>query len=99
MSLRIRYGRPKAASKNTTKGFLEGRGGAPVPSGSVPALPWNLAKAEGVKEVASAGGGRPVNFATRVLIQRSSVKIPSIEPSVSRRFENCSATDTMARTY
>ena len=58
--------------------------------------PWKDAKAEGVREVASAGGGRPVILARRVRIQRRTVKIPRMEPRVLRRLENCSATETMA---
>ncbi len=61
-------------------------------------LPSNLAKALGVSDVASAGGGRPVSLASRVLIQRSIANIPSIEPRVFLRLPNCSATDTIATT-
>lgn len=77
-------------------GFLEGRGGAEVPSGGITAWPVNLAKAAGVRDVASAGGGRPVNFARSVRIHRRIANIPNTDPSVSRRFENCSATETIA---
>lgn len=50
-----------------------------------------------MREVASAGGGRPVRRARRVRSQRRRVKMPRMEPRVSRRVENCSATDIMAR--
>ena len=82
----------------TIKGFLDGLGGSEDPSGRVTGLPANFANADGVNEVASAGGGRPVSFAINVLIHLIKVKIPKIDPSVSRKFENCSATDTMAYT-
>ena len=79
-----------------TKGFREGVG-APVGfEGDDEESPWNEAKAEGVRAVASAGGGRPVTFAMRVRAQRRRVKMPRMEPSVFRRFENCSATETIA---
>lgn len=58
--------------------------------------PWKEANAEGVKAVASAGGGRPVIFAMRVRAQRRRVKMPRMEPSVLRKLENCSATETIA---
>ena len=58
--------------------------------------PWKAKNAEGVSEVASAGGGRPVSFARRVRSQRRRVKMPRMEPRVLRREENCSATETMA---
>ena len=67
------------------KGFRDGRGGAGDPSGSIagPLPPETKCEnAAGVRDVASAGGGRPVNFAVRVRIHRSSVYIPSIEPRV-----------------
>jgi hypothetical protein len=73
-----------------------------VPSGSVMAplllpLPdMKDAKAEGVRDVASAGGGRPVILATRVRSQRRRVKMPRTEPRVLRRLPNCSATETIA---
>ena len=54
------------------------------------------AKAEGVRDVASAGGGRPVSLARRVRSQRRMVKIPRTEPRVLRRLPNCSATETIA---
>lgn len=54
------------------------------------------AKAAGVKDVASAGGGRPVSFASNVRNHRMSVKIPRAEPRVLRRLPNCSATETIA---
>ncbi len=80
-----------------TKGFLEGVGGALELSTEGGAVrPWNAAKAEGVRDVASAGGGRPVTLASRVRNQRRRVNIPRIDPSVLRRFENCSATDIIA---
>jgi hypothetical protein len=81
-------------------GFLDGRGGAGEPSGRVAggaAPPVKAAKAEGVREVASAGGGRPVSLAASVRIQRRIVKIPRTDPRVFRRLPNCSATDTIAR--
>jgi len=53
-------------------------------------------KFAGVREVASAGGGRPVIFARRVRSQRRMVKMPRTEPRVLRRLPNCSATLTMA---
>ena len=77
-------------------GFLDGRGGRGEPSGAVAGSPLKRAKADGVRDVASAGGGRPVTFARRVRAQRSMVKMPRIEPRVSRRVENCSATDIIA---
>ena len=50
-----------------TKGLREGVGGTP---GRFEELgeerPWKEANAEGVREVASAGGGRPVTLARRV---------------------------------
>lgn len=85
--------------RNMKNGFLDGFGGAGVPSGSVTDGDCPLikaAKADGVRAVASAGGGRPVILATNVLNHRISVKIPSAEPRVFRKFPNCSATETMA---
>ena len=98
MSLPIRYGRPKTARRKTRKGFLEGRGGeAGEPSGFGGGVrPWKAKNAEGVRDVASAGGGRPVTRARRVRSQRRRVKMPRMEPRVCRREDNCSATDTMA---
>lgn len=61
--------------------------------------PWKDAKAEGVRDVASAGGGRPVIFAKIVRVQRRRVKMPRIEPRVLRRFENCSATEIIAAVH
>ncbi len=58
--------------------------------------PWKEAKAEGVREVASTGGGRPVILARRVRRWRRRVKMPRMEPRVVRRVENCSATETIA---
>lgn len=84
------------------KGLRDGRGGAVVPSGSTvgPALPSvrdkKEAKEDAFNEAASAGGGRPVIFANSVRSQRRRVKTPNTEPSVSRKFPNCSATETMA---
>ena len=83
------------------KGFLEGFGGAGVPSGRVAGGPddepdINEANAEGVRAVASAGGGRPVSFAISVRAHRNNAKIPSTEPNVFRRLPNCSATETIA---
>lgn len=74
MSLPIRYGRPKTASKKTMNGFLLGRGGFGL-FGSIGAVPpeAKAKKLEGVREVASAGGGRPVRRARRVRVQRRSV--------------------------
>lgn len=78
------------------KGFLLGRGGeAGEPSGRN-FRPSKEAKALGVRDIASAGGGRPVIFASRLRSQRRMVNIPRIEPRVFRRLPNCSATDTMA---
>lgn len=91
----MRYGRPKTAARKKRNGFLEGRGRPGGPSGDW--LLVNAENAEGVKAVASAGGGRPVNLAKRVRIHRITVKMPKIEPSVLRRFPNCSATDTIAK--
>ena len=52
---------------NIRKGFLEGAG---WPLGKSEAeeeeRPWKAAKAEGVREEASAGVGRPVTLASRV---------------------------------
>ena len=96
MSLLMRYGRPKAAARKKRKGFLLGRGGlAGVPSGRN-FRPSKEAKALGVRDVASAGGGRPVTFAKRVRSQRRMAKMPSMEPRVSLRVPNCSATETIA---
>ena len=60
----MRYGIPTTAAKNIKNGVFEGlgwpfgrRGG---PDGE---SPWNDANAEGVSDVASAGGGRPVTLA------------------------------------
>ena len=78
------------------KGFFDGLGGRGDPSGRVVGLPANFANADGVNEVASAGGGRPVTFAINVLIHLIKVKIPKTDPKVSRKFENCSATETIA---
>lgn len=81
------------------KGFLEGLAGTGVPSGRVVGVrPPDMkdAKFEGVRAVASAGGGRPVTLASNVLIHRRMVKIPSMEPSVLRKLPNCSATETIA---
>lgn len=58
--------------------------------------PRKAAKAEGVSDVASAGGGRPVSLAKRVRNQRKRVKMPRMEPMVLRRLANCSATETIA---
>ena len=80
-------------------GFLDGFGGAGVPSGrrvGEDAPDWKAKKFEGVRAVASAGGGRPVSLASRVRSQRRRVKIPRTEPRVWRMFVNCSATDTIA---
>ena len=49
------------------KGFFEGAGWpSGVREGEEEERPWKEAKAEGVSEVASAGGGRPVIFAKMV---------------------------------
>ena len=58
--------------------------------------PWKEANADGVRDVASAGGGRPVIFAKSVLSHRRRANIPRMEPRVVRRLENCSATPTNA---
>lgn len=81
------------------KGFFEGVGGMLgfIDEGAV--RPWKEANAEGVSDVASAGGGRPVTLAKRVRNQRRRVNMPRIEPRVLRRLENCSATDIIARRY
>lgn len=79
-----------------TKGLREGVGGAPGWEEEGEVRPWKEANAEGVREVASAGGGRPVIFARRVRNQRRRVNIPRMEPRVLRRLENCSATETIA---
>ena len=73
---------------------MEGLGGAL--EGEEGESPWNEAKADGVRDVASAGGGRPVILAKRVRSQRRRVKMPRIEPRVVRRFANCSATEIIA---
>lgn len=99
MSLDIKYGSPKAARTKTRKGFREGDGDGEDDDefeAEEGGRPRKDAKAEGVREVASAGGGRPVIFANRVCNQRRTVKIPRIEPSVLRRFVNCSATAIIA---
>ena len=98
MSFDIKYGRPKAARTKTRKGFLEGDGDGDVElfGAEDGGRPRKDAKAEGVREVASAGGGRPVIFANKVCNHRRTVKMPRIEPSVLRRFVNCSATATIA---
>lgn len=80
-------------------GFFEGRGGAGEPSGRVEGLErpfMKSAKEDGVRAVASAGGGRPVILAIRVRNHLIRVKIPRADPKVLRRFPNCSATETMA---
>ncbi len=89
----MRYGNPTTAARNIKSGFFEGVG-CPFGSREGPDgdSPWNDANAEGVSDVASAGGGRPVTLATRVRSQRRTVKMPSMEPRVVRRVENCSAT-------
>lgn len=74
------------------KGFLEGEGEFVADGGK----PRNDAKAEGVREVASAGGGRPATLANKVRSQRRIVNMPRIDPSVFRRFVNCSATEIIA---
>lgn len=75
------------------KGFLDGFAGAGDPSGM---RPLNAAKLAGVNSPEDAGRGRPVSFAMAVRIHRIIVKMPRTEPSVCRRFPNCSATDTIA---
>lgn len=65
MSFDIRYGRPKAARRKTRKGFFEGAGGW-FEGDDAGERPRNAAKADGVREVASAGGGRPIIFAKSV---------------------------------
>lgn len=79
-----------------TKGLREGVGGAPGWEEDEEVRPWKAAKADGVREVASAGGGWPVILASRVRSQRRRVKMPSMDPRVFRRLENCSATETIA---
>lgn len=78
------------------KGFLLGRGADDGEPSGRNLRPSKAAKAEGVRAVASAGGGRPVIFAKRVRSQRRTVKIPRMDPRVLRRLPNCSATDTIA---
>ena len=93
----MRYGNPITAARKIKNGFLEGVGWPfgrrEGPDGD---SPWNDANAEGVSDVASAGGGRPVTLAKSVRSQRRTVKMPSMEPRVVRRVENCSATCTIA---
>ncbi len=96
MSLDMRYGRPNAARTKTRKGFREGGGEDEWFGAEEGGRPRNDAKADGVREVASAGGGRPLTLANKVRSQRRIVNMPRIEPSVLRRFVNCSATETMA---
>ena len=93
----MRYGNPITAARNIKNGFFEGVGW-PFGNREGPEeeSPWNDANAEGVSDVASAGGGRPVTLAKRVRSQRRRVKMPSMEPRVVRRVENCSATWTIA---
>lgn len=89
------------ATRNMRKGFFEGLGGAGEPSGRVDGAErpfMKAAKDAGVRDVASAGGGRPVILAMRVRNHLIRVKIPSAEPKVLRRLPNCSATETMADT-
>lgn len=74
-------------------GFLEGFGAVGAPS---IARPEKAAKLAGVKSPDDAGSGRPVSFAMAVRIHRIIVNIPRTEPSVCRRFPNCSATETIA---
>jgi hypothetical protein len=74
-------------------GFFDGFADAGEPSAP---RPLKAAKLAGVKSMASAGSGRPVSFAIAVRIHRITVKIPRTEPSVCRKFPNCSATDTIA---
>lgn len=97
MSLDIKYGRPKAARTKTRKGFLEGDAEGELCGAEEGGRPRNDAKAEGVIEVASAGGGRPVTFANKVRNHRRIVNMPRIEPRVLRRFVNCSATAIIAQ--
>ena len=93
----MRYGNPITAARNIKNGFFEGVGWPfgrrEGPDGE---SPWNDAKAEGVSDVASAGGARPVTLAKSVRSQRRTVKIPRMDPSVVRSVENCSATCTIA---
>ena len=97
MSFVIRYGNPITAARNIKNGFFEGVG-CPFGNNDGPEgeRPWNDANAEGVRDVPSAGGGRPVTLAKIVRSQRRMVKMPSMEPRVVRRVENCSATCTIA---
>lgn len=67
-----------------------------VPEEDVEGRPRKAAKAEGVSDVASAGGGRPVILAKSVRSQRKRAKMPRMEPMVLRRLANCSATETIA---
>ena len=69
--------------------------GVDVPSGCR-TRPSKEANARGVREVESAGGGRPVTLAKSVRIHRRRAKIPRIDPRVLRRLPNCSATETIA---
>ena len=85
------------AARNIKNGFFEGVG---WPLGRIEGFdgerPWNDANAEGVSDVASTGGRRPVTLAKSVRNQRRTVKIPRIDPRVVRSVENCSATCTIA---
>lgn len=76
------------------KGFLEGAGGAEDADGLE--RPRKEANAEGVSEVASTGGGRPVILAKSVRSQRRIVNMPRMEPRALRRLANCSATEIIA---
>jgi hypothetical protein len=74
----MRYGRPKTARRNMINGFFDGFG---VPSGrdvGADRPRKNAEKAEGVRDVASAGSGRPVIFAMRVLNHLMSANTPKV---------------------
>lgn len=96
MSFDMRYGRPNAARTKTRKGLREGEGEDDWFGAEEGGRPRNDANADGVREVASAGGGRPLTLAIKVRSHRRMVNMPRIEPSVFRRFVNCSATETIA---
>jgi hypothetical protein len=85
ISFPMRYGNPNTARRNMTRGFLLALGGGGAfGSGNV--------EKESV-EISEFSGGRglPRSFAIATRTYRIKVYIPNIEPSVSRKFPNCSA--------
>ena len=74
-----------------TRGFLLGRGGwGAFGSGNV--------EKESVEISESSGGsGLPRNFAIATRRYRIKVYMPNTEPSVSRKFPNCSATSQICQ--